>query len=61
MVSKAFQELNKINSMYFGKDQGNAGDLSKIGKEKGKTKLIICIITVIVVSMILASLFFDNN
>ena len=47
--------------MYLGKDQGNAGDLSKIGKEKGKTKLIICIIAVIVVSMILASLFLDNN
>ena len=47
--------------MYFGKDQGNAGDLSKIGKEKGKTKLIICIISIIVVSMILASLFLDNN
>ena len=61
MVSKAFQELNKINSMYFGKDQGNAGDLSKLGKEKGKTKLIICLIAMIVVSMILASLFLDNN
>ena len=61
MVSKAFQELNKINSMYFERDQGNAGDLSKIGKEKGKTKLIICIIAVIVVSMILASLILDKN
>lgn len=47
--------------MYFGKDQVNAGDLSKIGKEKGKTKLIICIISVIVISMILVSLFLDNN
>ena len=61
MVSKAFQELNKINSMYFGKDQGNAGDLSKLGKEKGKTKLIICLIAMIVFLMILASLFIDNN
>ena len=41
--------------------QGNAGDLSKIGKEKGKTKLIICIISVIVISMILVSWFLDNN
>tara|TARA_B100001248_G_scaffold142739_1_gene107179 strand:- start:2158 stop:2310 length:153 start_codon:yes stop_codon:yes gene_type:complete len=24
--------------LYFGRDQGNAGDLSKIGKEKGKTE-----------------------
>ena len=47
--------------MYLGKDQGNAGDLSKIGKEKGKTKLIICIISMIVILMILASLFLDNN
>ena len=47
--------------MYFERGQGNAGDLSKIGKEKGKTKLIICIISVIVISMILASLFLDNN
>ena len=47
--------------MYFERGQGNAGDLSEIGKEKGKTKLIICIIAVIVVSMILASLFLDNN
>ena len=47
--------------MFFKQGQGNAGDLSKIGKEKGKTKLIICIISVIVISMILASLFFDNN
>ena len=47
--------------MYFEQGQGNAGDLSKIGKEKGKTKLIICLIAMIVVSMILASLFLDNN
>ena len=47
--------------MYFGKDQGSAGDLSKIGKEKRKTKLIICLIAMIVVSMILASLYLDNN
>ena len=44
--------------MFFEQGQGNAGDLSKIGKEKGKTKLII---SVIVISMILASLFLDNN
>ena len=37
--------------MYFEQGQGNAGDLSKIGKEKGKTKLIICIISVIVISI----------
>ena len=47
--------------MYFEQGQGNAGDLSKIGKERGKTKLIICIISVIVISMILASLFLDNS
>tara|TARA_B100000900_G_C20473466_1_gene672386 strand:+ start:102 stop:245 length:144 start_codon:yes stop_codon:yes gene_type:complete len=47
--------------MYFKQGQGNAGDLSRIGKEKGKTKLIIYIISVIVISMILASLFLDNN
>ena len=47
--------------MYFERGQGNAGDLSKIGKEKGKTKLIICIIAVIVISMILSSLILDNN
>ena len=47
--------------MFFEQGQGNAGDLSKIGKEKGKTKLIILIIPVIVISMILASLFLDNN
>ena len=47
--------------MFFEQGQGNAGDLSKIGKEKGKTKLIIFIIFVIVISMILASLFLDNN
>ena len=47
--------------MFFEQGQGNAGDLSKIGKEKGKTKLIIFIISVIVISMILASLFLDNN
>jgi len=47
--------------MYFERGQGNAGDLSKIGKEKVKTKLIVFIIAVIVVSMILASLFLDNN
>ena len=29
--------------MYFEQGQGNAGDFSKIGKEKGKTKLVICI------------------
>ena len=55
------EKTTNINNMYFERGQGNAGDLSKIGKEKGKTKLIICIIAVIVVSMILASLFFDNN
>ena len=47
--------------MFFEQGQGDAGDLSKIGKEKGKTKLIILIISVIVISMILASLFLDNN
>ena len=47
--------------MYFGQGEGNAGDLSKIGKEKGKTKLVICIISVIVISMILASLFLNNS
>ena len=47
--------------MYYEQGQGNAGDLSKIGKEKGKTKLIICIISMIVISMILASLFLENN
>ena len=47
--------------MYFEQGQGNAGDLSKIGKEKGKTRLIICIISVIIISMILASFFLDNN
>ena len=47
--------------MFFEQGQGNAGDLSKIGKEKGKTKLIILIISVIVISMILASFFLDNN
>ena len=47
--------------MFFEQGQGNAGDLSKIGTEKGKTKLIILIISVIVISMILASLFLDNN
>ncbi len=47
--------------MFFEQGQGNAGDLSKIGKEKGKTKLIIFIIFVIVISMILASLFLDNS
>ena len=47
--------------MYYEQGQGNAGDLSKIGKEKGKTKLIVFIIAVIVVLMILASLFLDNN
>ena len=47
--------------MYFEQGQGNAGDLSKIGKEKGKTILIIFIISVIVISMIIASLFLDNN
>ena len=47
--------------MYFERGQGNAGDLSKIGKEKGKTKRIICLIAMIVVSMILAYLFLDNN
>ena len=45
-----------------GHGQGdNLGDLNKIGKEKGKTKLIINIISVIVTSMILVSLFLDNN
>ena len=45
-----------------GHGQGdNLGDLNKIGKEKGKTKLIIYIISVIVTSMILVSLFLDNN
>ena len=52
---------SKIDNMYFGQGEGNAGDLSKIGKEKGKTKLVICIISVIVISMILASLFLDNS
>ena len=47
--------------MFFEQGQGNAGDLSKIGNEKGKTKLIILIISVIVISMILASFFLDNN
>ena len=48
--------------MYFGHGQGdNLGDLNKIWKEKGKTKLIVYIISVIVISMIVASLFLDNN
>ena len=45
-----------------GHGQGdNLGDLNKIGKEKGKTKLIVYIIFVIFTSMIVASLFLDNN
>ena len=48
--------------MFFGHRQGdNLGDLNKIVKEKGKTKLIFYIISVIVISMTLASLFLDNN
>ena len=48
--------------MYLGHGKGdNLGDLNKIGKEKEKTKLIVYIISVIVISMIVASLFLDNN
>ena len=48
--------------MYLGQGQGNnLVDLNKIGKEKEKTKLIVYIISVIVISMIVASLFSDNN
>ena len=48
--------------MYLGPGQDdNLGDLNKIGKEKEKTKLIVYIISVIVISMIIASLFLDNN
>ena len=48
--------------MYLGHGQGNnLGDLNKIGKETEKTKLIVYIISVIVISMIVASLFLDNN
>ena len=48
--------------MYLGHGQvDNLGDLNKIGKEKEKTKLIVYIISVIIISMIVASLFLDNN
>ena len=42
-------------------DENTIAIRSKIGKEKGKTKLIICIVSMIVISMIIASLFLDNS
>jgi len=44
-----------------GWDRNSLGDLNKIGKEKGKTRLILYIILVIFLCLIVGSLFMGDN
>ena len=46
--------------LYHG-NKDEVGDVKKLGKEEGKTKIIICIVAIIVISLIVASIFLDDN
>ena len=47
--------------IFYHGNKDEVGDVKKLGKEKGKTKIIIYIVAIIIVSIIVASVFLDDN